>query len=89
MQLQAFDGSFDLSDAFGEIVGRENMGRAAEFGVSEKVWATALAVAFMKKHLAREPDLLEGLLDKAMESVGGGAGLDFDAVVALARALIV
>ncbi|KAF7979825.1 hypothetical protein HWV62_40904 [Athelia sp. TMB] len=86
VQLQAYDGSFDLSDALGEIVGKENMGRAAEFGVDEKAWATALAVAFLKKYLVREPDLLEGLLDKVIEFVRGDAG--FDVLLARAGALV-
>jgi hypothetical protein len=62
------------------------MGKAAEFQVDDKIWATALAVAFLRKHLSKQPDLLEGLLDKAMEFARNDA--NFDSLVVRAKALV-
>jgi len=87
VQLQSFDGSFPLSDDLGQIVGHDALGRAAEFQADEKTWATALAVAYFRKHLSKQPDLLEGLLEKAMEFVYDKA--NFDALVVHAKALVV
>jgi hypothetical protein len=87
VQLQSFDGSFPLSHSFGEIVGHDALGRAAEFQVDDKTWATALAVAFFRKHLSNQPDLLEGLLDKTMEYVRGNT--NFDTLVRHAKALVI
>jgi len=87
VQLQSVDGSFPLNDAFGQIVGHDALGRAAQFQVDDKTWATALAVAFFRKHLSKQPDLLEGLLDKAMEYVRDNA--NFESLVAHAKALII
>jgi hypothetical protein len=86
IQLQAFDGSYPLNHSFGEIIGHDILGRAAEFQADDKVWATALAVAYLKKHLSKQPDLLECLLDKAMEFARGNS--NFDTLVAEASALL-
>jgi len=86
IQLQAFDGSYPLNHSFGEIVGHDILGRAAEFQADEKAWATALAVAYLKKHLSNQPDLLECLLDKAMEFARGNS--HFDSLVRQASVLI-
>jgi hypothetical protein len=87
VQLQSFDGSFPLNDSLGQIVGHDALGRAGEFQVDDKTWATALAVAFFKKHLSKQPDLLEGLLDKAMEFVLGDQ--NFHSLVERAKTLVV
>jgi len=71
----------------GIFVGHDALGRAAQFQVDDKTWATALAVAFFRKHLSKQPDLLEGLLDKAMEYVRDNA--NFESLVAHAKALII
>ena len=86
VQLQSFDGSFPLNNSLGQIVGHDAMGKAAEFQVDDKIWATALAVAFLRKHLSKQPDLLEGLLDKAMEFARNDA--NFDSLVVRAKALV-
>jgi len=86
VQLQAFDGSFPLDESLGKIVGQDVLAKAADFQVDNKTWATALAVAYLKKHLSNQPDLLEGLLDKAMEFVRGNT--NFNALVARAGALL-
>ena len=86
VQLQSFDGSFPLNPSFGQIVGDDVLGRAAEFGADDKTWATALAVAYIRKHLSKQPDLLEGLLDKAMEYARDNA--NFSSLVAHAKLLV-
>jgi len=86
VQLQSFDGSFPLNDSLGQIVGHDAIGRAAEFQVDQKKWATALAVAFFKKHLSKQPDLLQGLIDKAMEFARDD--VNFDSLVVRAKALV-
>lgn len=86
VQLQSFDGSFLLNDSLGKIVGHDAIGRAAEFQVDQKKWATALAVAFFKKHLSKQPDLLQGLIDKAMEFARDD--VNFDSLVVRAKALV-
>lgn len=86
VRLQSFDGSFLLDQSLGDIVGHSALGKAAEFQAGDKTWATALAVAFLKKHLSKQPDLLEGLIDKAMEFVKGDA--NFNSLVASAGAFV-
>jgi hypothetical protein len=86
VQLQSFDGSFPLNDSLGQIVGHDAIGRAAEFQVDHKKWATALAVAFFRKHLLKQPDLLQGLIDKAMEFARDD--VNFDSLVVRAKALV-
>jgi hypothetical protein len=44
-------------------------------------------VAYFRKHLSKQPDLLESLLEKALECVDGDA--NFDSLVARAKALLV
>jgi hypothetical protein len=87
VQLQSFDGSFPLNDAFGDIVGPDAIGRAADFQADDKTWAIALAVAFFRKHLSKQPDLLECLLDKALECVSGYE--NFGYLVAQANTLVI
>lgn len=86
IQLQAFDGSYSSNHSFGQIVGHDILGRAAEFQADDKAWATALAVAYFKKHLSKQPDLLGCLLDKTMEFARGNR--NFDNLVAEASKLI-
>lgn len=85
-QLQSFDGSFSPSTALGDIVGEDILNKAADFRVDTTIWATALAVAFLKKHLGNQPDLLAGLLDKTTEFAQGEAR--FDSLVRSALALM-
>jgi hypothetical protein len=54
----------------------ETLAKAAKMQVDGNIWATAVAVAYLKHHLGGQPDLLEVLLIKALEYVEGkGAGL--------------
>ncbi|KAG2126598.1 hypothetical protein DEU56DRAFT_822144 [Suillus clintonianus] len=76
ISLQSFDGSFTPSPQLGALVGVETLAKAAEQRVDGKIWATAVVVAYLKHHLAAQPDLLDALLNKALDYVeGGGASL--------------
>ncbi|THH32860.1 hypothetical protein EUX98_g1355 [Antrodiella citrinella] len=92
VKLSSFDGSFSLNSMLGLIVGQAALqptSRPAQ--VDPPVWATVLAVAYYQKHLASHPELLDILLEKAMEyleRVGGSAGLDFIALVDQAKTLV-
>lgn len=90
ISLQSYDGSFTPSPQLGQLVGIETLGKAAELQVDGNIWATAVAVAYLKNHLGAEPDLLDALMDKALEyAEGRGASLlsgrDFSAWVEIAR----
>ena len=89
VELQSFDGSFRLDDKLGAIVGQaaaDDSKRPAQ--ADAQLWATALAVAYMQKHLT-DPDLLESLLEKAYEFVvSSGADVDFRRLVAQAKSLV-
>lgn len=67
-------------------MGEDILNKAADFRVDTTIWATALAVAFLKKHLGNQPDLLAGLLDKTTEFAQGEAR--FDSLVRSALALM-
>lgn len=67
VRLQSFDGSFQPSPALENIVGRGALVEAQNHSVDETVWATVLAVTYLKKHLTGQPELLEGLVEKAMD----------------------
>jgi len=86
VRLQSFNGSFPLNDSLGQIVGHDAIGRAAEFQVDHQKWATALAVAFFKKHLSKQPDLLQCLIDKALEFARDD--MNFHSLVVRAQALV-
>jgi hypothetical protein len=69
--LQLFDGSFDNS--IRNVVGEDIFNEAAVLQVDTAVWATAVSIAFMGKHLAdpAQKELLDDLLEKAYEFLGG------------------
>lgn len=70
-RLQLFDGSFSLDDDLRKLVGDEAVAKGSELQVDEKVWATALFVAFMSKHMGDQKDLLDDLCVKAYEFLAG------------------
>jgi hypothetical protein len=92
IQLQDFDGSFSLSDFLADIVGKSALQIPSDLDVDRATWATALAVAFLQKHLPEESqsDVLEGLLDKVNEFIEQRpiAGTPFLDVVRHAKALV-
>lgn len=70
--LQTFDGSFAVTPEFEGILGREAVDAGKEFQATEQVWATVLAVVFMRRHLEKQqPDLFFALEEKAMRYVRG------------------
>jgi len=48
---QAFDGSWELTEAFAKAVGISIAALGAELAVPEKAWATAVAIAFLQLRL--------------------------------------
>ncbi|KAI0078065.1 VIT-domain-containing protein [Panus rudis PR-1116 ss-1] len=88
VQLQSFDGSFSLSTEFEGIVGDTAVAMNQQLRVDEKVWATALAIAYLRKHLSNQPELLDSFVDKIMEFVSDSSSIDrrkFETLVARAR----
>jgi len=69
--LQLFDGSFD--ESIGGVVGSQIFDEARFLGVDKAVWATAVSIAFMSKHLVSpaQKELLNDLLAKAYEFLDG------------------
>jgi len=71
VQLQNFDGSFSLDYSLGEIVGHSALWKPADVQTDDIIWATALAVAFLRKHLTHpsQLDVLDGILEKVWKFV--------------------
>ncbi|KAI6143622.1 hypothetical protein BKA82DRAFT_4017369 [Pisolithus tinctorius] len=68
-QLIEPDGSFPPSPQLGQIIGPGISEKAAELGVDGKLWATMVAVAYLKKCLENEPNLLDALVAKAEDFI--------------------
>jgi hypothetical protein len=89
IRLQLFDGSFSLNESLVAIVGSHAVPRDIP-PVDNSIWATALAIAFMKKYIGNQPDLLDNLIHKAMEFVEEGPHCNqFNELVRRAEGLIV
>ncbi|GJE93118.1 von Willebrand domain-containing protein [Phanerochaete sordida] len=88
VRLQAFDGSFPADESLDAIVGDGALAAAKALAVAEKVWATLLAIAFLKRHM-QDKELLDGLVEKAMEYVAQAPDVDVEAVLARAQELVV
>lgn len=92
VRLQSFDGSFRADFGLRNIVGDQAL--QAEAGVNDRVWATAVAVAYMQKHMASAElrELLDDLLVKAMLFLkGASTGMsdaDIDRLVDRAKGLV-
>ena len=69
VRLQSFDGGFRVTKALIRILGETAVDEAQKIGIDQTVWATVLAVAYLQKHLVDQPDLLDGLVEKAKEYV--------------------
>lgn len=69
--LQRFDGSFALDESLRKLVGADAIQEAQVLRVDSVVWATALSVAYMSKHMANQQDMLHDLLAKALEFLKG------------------
>ncbi|KAG2353810.1 hypothetical protein BDR07DRAFT_1495616 [Suillus spraguei] len=87
--LQGSNGSFTPSPQLEALVGMEIPEKAADLQVDETIWATAVVVAYLRRHLGARPDLLHVLLSKPLEYVGGKgkdllAGRKFSDLVVIA-----
>lgn len=69
ISLQEFDGSFKPTPDLKAIVGINTLAKAAELQVDGNVWATAVVVAYLRHHLGAQPDLLDALMNKALEYI--------------------
>lgn len=90
VQLQDFDGSFTLNQALGNIVGQAALQKPPDVE-DDTLWATVLAVAYLRKHLAHggQSELLHGLLDKVMEYIADEVmNARFEMLVGRARYLV-
>ncbi|THG97060.1 hypothetical protein EW026_g4874 [Hermanssonia centrifuga] len=88
VRLQSFDGSFPANTMLAQIVGNKALDEGRELGVDAVLWATVLAMAYLQKYMAKQPELLEGLLEKAIEFVQQQSGADLADLLAKAQALI-
>ena len=88
IRLQSFDGSFPAEDRLLGLLGLGSFAEAQTLGISEKVWATILAVVWLKKHMKDQPELLDGLVEKAIEFVEGLRDLDVDKLLTRAQAIL-
>lgn len=57
-------------------------------GVSDIIWATVLAVAYLQKYLVGQPELLESLVEKAIDFVQQTPGVDVDMLLERAKVMI-
>jgi hypothetical protein len=87
VRLQSFDGSFTPSAPLQLILGAYAMQEAKFMNVSNKVWATVLAIAFLKKYMKDQPELLDGLVEKAMDFLSG-SDVDLGALLAHAEKIV-
>lgn len=87
-RLQSFDGAFSMSTEAIAIFGRSAVDAGKKHKVDDRVWATILAIAYLQKHLAHEPELLEGLLEKAMAFLNHAQGNDQQHLLDIAGELI-
>ncbi|CAL1710161.1 unnamed protein product [Somion occarium] len=92
VRLQSFDGSFAPTDDLGRLIGADATTMASRLRVDPKVWATALAVVYLRKHLRQQPELLDGLLEKAMQFMHEtevASGVHLEALLERARTVVI
>ncbi|TFK76711.1 hypothetical protein BDN72DRAFT_753479 [Pluteus cervinus] len=65
IRMQEFDGSFTLNDHLRKLVGPNAMAEAKKLQVGERLWATALVIAYVAKRSGGQKDLVADLLAKA------------------------
>lgn len=88
VRLQSFDGSFPANRPFEDVVGVNLGSEATSLGVAEEVWATVLAIAYLKKHMRNQPELLEGLVEKATDFVLQTPDIDFGTLLDRAQSVL-
>ncbi|KAK7682854.1 hypothetical protein QCA50_014239 [Cerrena zonata] len=69
IRLQSFDGSFSMDDFFIEIVGKQAAEKYQSLNISKLIWATILAIAYLRIHLTNQPELLDNLVEKATDFI--------------------
>jgi len=80
-KLRTVEGYFPRSDLLLQAVGKEAGAAAPDLlaaacrpaGVSDDAWCTVLALAYLRKHLAAESGVWEGMEAKALEWLAAGA----------------
>lgn len=93
-QLLGLDGSFSPTAELAHVIGSGILDKADELGADRKLWATVVAVAYLKKNLENEPDLLDVLIAKTgdfvMEQASGRGTLprSFEDMVRYASELL-
>ena len=85
---QSFDGSFPATQVIKNILGINAVDKSSSVGVTEIVWVTILAIAYLQKHLIDQPELLDALVEKAKEFVGESTKLEFEPLLAQAVQLV-
>ncbi|GJE93157.1 von Willebrand domain-containing protein [Phanerochaete sordida] len=90
LELQTAEGSFEVNDALMQLVGQDILDRDKPAQVDDHLWATAVAVAYCRKRLTGNADLLGCIVEKALEfAIRAGYGdVDFEALVAAAGRLM-
>ncbi|KAI0688595.1 von Willebrand factor type A domain-containing protein [Cytidiella melzeri] len=90
--LQAFDGSFAVTPELESIVGRAAMDEHTRFNsslpVPAHIWVTVLAMAYLHKHLTKQPDLLNALTEKATSFIGRSGDIPLEALLERANELL-
>jgi len=87
VMLQSFDGSFPLHSSISRIVGSAAVDEVSNLQVDDKIWITALSIAFIEKHTENQ-ELKVDLLTKAREFLERNAGNDFGRLMRRARELV-
>lgn len=87
VRLQSFDGSFAVSDALAAIVGQSAVDARTDIEPAT-VWATVLAIVYLQKHMTDQPELLESLVEKALEYVRKVYSADVELLLSVARGLV-
>ena len=58
-----------MDDAFVTIVGKSAADKYQDLDLSKSIWATILAIAYLQIGLINQPELLDGLVEKATDFV--------------------
>jgi hypothetical protein len=91
VKLQQFDGSFSPMslDFIRPLVGNSIIDEAQRLTeVESDVWVTIVCVAYLRKQLEHNPELLDNLLVKTLEYLRGRGGVDIDALLERAAMLV-
>ncbi|TFK40891.1 hypothetical protein BDQ12DRAFT_600261 [Crucibulum laeve] len=77
LRLQHYDGSFRLNDSLRQIIGSRAVEAGAGVnGAAEDIWATVLAMTFIKKHMNSQKELLDDILMKINERLDGVSNIE-------------